>query len=174
MDWDDYHDRIYREVTHGANTSDYARDIWRRDRERINPPPQEPSIHDMIGMAADDVEDVITPSEIGPVRSHQRGSFDAEMRWRAELGQPEKTSATRSRPQSQDLISRMAAEAPEQFRRNCKVCGSPLDPTAPRQRKMHDECRNRTKMRRYRANLKAKKHELEQMLGLVPIEGEQE
>jgi hypothetical protein len=44
-EWDDWHDKEYRRLIDGPNTSDHALRIWRDYR---NPQPPEPSIADLI------------------------------------------------------------------------------------------------------------------------------
>jgi hypothetical protein len=158
LDWDDYHDRLYHEITGPPSTRQMGLNIWRAYRAEQAGVEPEPSLADLVRADSTEtpltspVEPLSAPQSIGTPRSHQAGSFE------------------RSKPRSQELIDRMAAEAPHHLQRKCKKCEKFLPIDAPRHQKYHKNCEEAVRKARYRARLKAKKEELEQMLGLRPIE----
>jgi hypothetical protein len=170
MDFDDWQDSSYRRLINGPNTSDYGRAIWAAHREQQNPSEPEPSISDLIGAQKGPPD---ATGVIGPVRSHQT-RLTRHRSCAGRVGTQGQSEPARE-DTSHALIRQPRTSCHHSFGGNARTPGARRQMTpCPSEhrgtRSITAIVEEAVRKRRYRARLKAKKKELEQMLGLRPIE----
>jgi hypothetical protein len=119
----------------------------------------QPRVHESPALVASESQTV------GGVSVEEQGSFQASSvapapRWE------------RKGPQSQAMIDLAQRNTPAHLKRRCQKCDELLPAGAPKHQKYHKRCEETVRKARYRARLKAKKEQLEMMLGIRPIPNE--